>query len=279
MLTVDNRGPVHNCALPGPESGHPAPAHGSVGVMARRVQDRTYRSTAELIRAVRDEYLLTQEKLAQLCGLSRHQLCRYENGTREPGLAVLRRMLDAVGLAFTFGVEPTTAAIEERLARGVDAVSLDIWLMANRVIWPALTAGVPVVVGGEFAAALQGVPVEDPEMVLHVRLKDLDALHRVVRTARCSLGVFGASLSPLEPEEITVGSELVVAATAGTIRVLITAELPTARVIAVERQFTEQENLVDMPVVPLEALLESGSLGAAATALARRLLQRTALHG
>ncbi len=41
--------------------------------------------------------------------------------------------------------------------------------MANRVVWPALVAGVPMVVGGEFAAALQGVPIADPEMVLHVR--------------------------------------------------------------------------------------------------------------
>lgn len=131
-----------------------------------------------------------------------------------------------------------------------------------------------MVVGGEFAAGLQGIPIEDPEMVLHLRLPDLDAFHRVVRTARCTLGVLGSSLDPLEPEEITIGSELVVVALVGTIRVLLVDELPVAKVITVERQFVEKRIPIDVPVVPLAALRESGLLGSAAAALAERLLQR-----
>jgi len=129
--------------------------------MRNRIHDRTYRSSAELIRAIRDVYVLTQDELAGRTGLSRYQLCRWENGVREPTLAMLRQVLGEFGLAVTFGMEPSTAALDERLALGTDAIGLDSWLLANRVVCPALGAGVPLVVGGEFAAALQGVPIED----------------------------------------------------------------------------------------------------------------------
>ncbi|MGB7798193.1 MAG: helix-turn-helix transcriptional regulator [Pseudonocardiaceae bacterium] len=242
--------------------------------MAHRIQDRTYRSTAELMRAIRDEHLLTQDELAGRTGLSRSQLCRWEKGAREPTLQMVRRLLGEFGLAVTFGVEPSTAALDERLEPGVDAIGLDTWLLANRVLWPALLAGVPMVIGGEFAAALQGVPLEDPEMVLHLRMTDLTAFHRMVHTARCSMGVLGSSLDPLEPEEITVGSELAVVAMVGTIRVLLVDELPVARVISVERQFVGDKTPIDVPVVPLVMLPESGMLGTLAAALAQRLLAR-----
>ncbi|MGH3903961.1 MAG: helix-turn-helix domain-containing protein [Pseudonocardiaceae bacterium] len=247
--------------------------------MARGVHDRTYRSVGELIRAIRDEHLLTQQELAGRCGLSRSQLCRYEKGTREPALGVVRRVLGAVGLAVTFGVEPSTAALDEQLKPGAEAMGLDTWLLAHRVVWPALQADVPVVIGGEFAAALQGVPIEDPEMVLHVRLADLDALHRVVQTARYTLGVLGSSLYPLEPEEITVSSELAVIASLGLIRVVLTEELPTATVVTVEQRFIAEGSLIDVPVVALTTLRESGILGPVATALAARLLHRAAEQG
>jgi transcriptional regulator with XRE-family HTH domain len=242
--------------------------------MAHRIQDRIYRSPAELMRAVRDEQVLTQDELADRIGVSRYQLCRWEKGAREPTMEMVRRILGEFDLAVTFGVEPSTAALDKRLEPGADPIGLDAWLFANRVIWPALAAGVPMVVGGEFAAGLQGVPIEDPEMVLHLRLTDLMAFHRVVRTARCSLGVFGSSLDPLDPEEITVGSELAVVAMVGTIRVLLVDELPVARVISVERRFVEDKTPIDVPVVPLAVLRESGMLGTAAEALAQRLLHR-----
>src|SRR5581483_87497 len=84
--------------------------------MRNRIHDRTYRSSAELIRAIRDVYVLTQDELAGRTGLSRYQLCRWENGVREPTLAMLRQVLGEFGLAVTFGMEPSTAALDERLA-------------------------------------------------------------------------------------------------------------------------------------------------------------------
>lgn len=252
---------------------------GIVPGMRRCIHDRTYRSTGELMRAIRDEHVLTQDELAGRTGMSRYQLCRWEKGTREPTLEAVRQVLGEFGLAVTFGVEPSTAALDERLEPGVDAIGLDAWLLAHRVVWPALEAGVPMVVGGEFAAALQGVPHEDPEIVLHLRLADLDALRRVIRTARCTLGtlgILGSSLDPSNADEITVGSELTVVAMLGTIRVLLAEELPLTRVITVERQFVGDKPPIDVPVVPLVALRDSGVLGPAAAALAERLLQRAA---
>jgi transcriptional regulator with XRE-family HTH domain len=268
---VDNCFSVHNRTRSGRGL---SVLSGIVTGMAQRIQDRVYRSTAELMRAIRDEHLLTQDELAGRTGVSRYQLCRWEKGAREPTLNMVRRLLDEFGLAVTFGVEPSTAALDERLEPGADAIGLDAWLLAHRVMWPALVAGVPIVVGGEFAAGLQGVPIEDPEIVLHLRLTDLKAFHQVVCTARCSLGVLGSSLDPLEPDEITVGSELVVVAIVGTIRILLVDELPIAEVISVERQFVEGKTPIDVPVVPLAELRESGMLGSAAAALAQRLLQR-----
>lgn len=247
--------------------------------MGTRIHDRIYRSAAELVRAVRDEHVLTQDELAGRTGLSKYQLCRWEKGTREPTLAMVRQVLGEFGMTVTFGVEPSTAALDERLESGTDTIGLDSWLLAHRVVWPALVARVPVVLGGEFAAALQGVPIEDPEMVLHVRLSDLDAFHRVVRAARCNLGVLGSSLGALDPEEITVGSELTVVAMVGLIRILVVDELPVARLIGVERQFFEDRSPIDVPVVPLATLRESGVLGSVAAALAERLQQRAAGAG
>ncbi|MBV8539358.1 MAG: hypothetical protein JO063_07230 [Pseudonocardiales bacterium] len=51
-------------------------------------------------------------------------------------------------------------------------------------------------------------------------------------------------------------------------------ELPVARVISVERRFVEDRTPIDVPVVPLAALRESGVLGSVAAALAERRLRR-----
>jgi hypothetical protein len=185
---------------------------------------------------------------------------------------MLRRVLDEFGLAVTFGVEPTTAALDERLASGAEAIGLDSWLLANRVVFPALMAGVPLVVGGEFAAALQGVSIENPHIVVHLRLKDINTFHQVVRAARCTLGATGSSLVGLEPEDITPGTELTVFALVGTIQILVVDELPVAKLISVQRSFVSDPTAVDVPVIPLAVLRESKAPGATAAALAQRLL-------
>jgi hypothetical protein len=54
------------------EPGRLSALFGIVADMARRILDRTYRSTAELMRAIRDEHVLTQHELAGRTGLSRY---------------------------------------------------------------------------------------------------------------------------------------------------------------------------------------------------------------
>ncbi|MGH3983897.1 MAG: hypothetical protein ACRDST_14745 [Pseudonocardiaceae bacterium] len=81
-------------------------------------------------------------------------------------------------------------------------------------------------------------------------------------------------MGTLEPDEVTVGSELAVVALVGVIRILVVQELPIAQVVTIERRFVEDRTPIDVPVVPLVTLQESGILGPAAAALAARLRQR-----
>jgi DNA-binding XRE family transcriptional regulator len=124
-------GAVYSRTGTGAEPGRLSALFGIVAGMARRILDRTYRSTVQLMRAIGDEHVLTQHELAGRTGLSRYQLCRWEKGAREPTLAMVRRLLGEFGLAVTFGVEPSTAALDQRLEAGVDAIGLDAWLLAN----------------------------------------------------------------------------------------------------------------------------------------------------
>jgi hypothetical protein len=67
-----------------------------------------------------------------------------------------------------------------------------------------------------------------------------------------------------------------VVAMLGVIRVLVVGQLPVSQVIGIERQFVADSTPFDVPVVPLEALRQSGALGPVAAALAERLQQRAA---
>ncbi len=91
----------------------------------------------------------------------------YEKGTAEPTLPVLRRILDSVGRAPTLGVEPTTSALDEALGLadelGGPVLDTAVQLLL-RVCATAHEAGARIVVGGEVAAALQGVPTRSTDL-------------------------------------------------------------------------------------------------------------------
>lgn len=236
-----------------------------------------FRTVAELLRAMRDQHLLTQAELAERCGLDRAQLCRYEKGTVEPSLRTLRRLLEATGWAPTFGLEPTTAALDERLDGGGQlwsTLGVDTWLVLRRVVWPALDRQVPLVVGGELAAGLQGVPIIDPDMVLHLRLPHLAAFAAVVREAHCVLGKPGPVGLYDEPEEPAPEDELVVYAGSGTLRLRISDALPATAVVRVGRRLDDEDDTIAVPVVELAVLRGSSVLGPAAEALAARIVAR-----
>lgn len=99
---------------------------------------RAYRSTAELLVAVRDHHRLTQRQLAERSGIAQPQLVRYETGEVEPGLPVLRRLLRSVGWLPTHGLEPTAAAVDEQLT---DEVDLDTDLFVLPLVCADAEAG------------------------------------------------------------------------------------------------------------------------------------------
>ncbi len=130
-----------------------------------------YRSTAELIVAFRQRLLLTQQELADRSGVARAQLARYELGVGEPSVTTLRRLLGELGWVLTFGLEPATAALDAQLAKPHDPSRLLGFaaIAAIEVAAKAAADGVAVVVSGEAAAVLQGVPASTDHVVVLLR--------------------------------------------------------------------------------------------------------------
>lgn len=242
----------------------------------RRIHSRRYRTTGELLRAVRDQHLVTQAHLAARAGISGAQLSRYETGRVEPGHEVLRRLLGAVGLAPTYGVEPSTAALDEQFEGDEPfwyRVGFSSWLLVQRLVWPLVDAGVPLVAGGELATVCHGVPVPDPELVVHVRRRDVPALEPLVAAAHADL--VRADGRPVDPDVgVAAEDELAVRAGIDTVRVLVSDTLPASTLVAVPRLAHDGSRLLQVPAATVEGLLASGSLGPAALALTTRSAQR-----
>jgi len=226
-----------------------------------------YRSAAGLLAAVRNHHRLTQRQLADRSGVHQPQLARYEKGTAEPTLPVLRRILDSVGWAPTLGVEPTTAALDEALGvadeQGGPVLDTDVQLLL-RVCAKAGEAGARIVVGGEVAAALQGVPTRSTELEVLVLESDLETLlteaHRAHR--------------PVErPDPRDDHGEADWLLWVGYIpaRVHVVQVLPAARPVALGE--------VRLHAVDLDVLMATGALGSAAAALAARRSERTGTPG
>ncbi len=218
---------------------------------------RAYRSVAELLVAVRDHHRLTQRQLAERSEIGQSQLARYESGEVEPGLPVLRRVLRSVGWLPTLGIEPTAAALDEQLTQEV-VFDTDLFTLLQICI-DADAAGARVVIGGEVAAALQGVPIRSTDLRYLVLEADLQTL----------LGAAHRRHRAVEwPDPRDDHGDAVRLVWAGVVpaRVHVVSALPPA--CAVEWQ-DNRLHAVDVAV-----LLESGALGPAAAALAGRWLEQ-----
>lgn len=228
----------------------------------RRIERISYSTVADLLRALWREHLLTQQELATHLGLDRAQLCRYEKGVQEPSLATLRKMLDALGWALTLALEPSTAEVDRRLDEPFDAgelLGLDVPALLE-VAAAAVAKGADLVVGGEVAAVLQGVPVESADLVFHVRPAHVDVLVRAARTRVAATERYG------EPGRLELRRVDVVAL------VVPVEVLPASRVV--RREFRPWLSGRELPVVDLAVLYESGGLGPAAMALVARMAER-----
>lgn len=158
-----------------------------IGLGADRVEpDRArFRHVADLIQYLCDYLELNQAELAARCGIRREQLSRWFRGSTEPSVARLAAVLEPLGWAPVIALEPTTAAVYELLARAPGFDDLVAWPLRDVLATIAIAAEeLRVVVGGEVAAALQGMPVRTRHMVVHVAAEDQDRLRRVVQLRR-----------------------------------------------------------------------------------------------
>ena len=141
----------------------PRPRIPRIGLGTGRIEpDRArFRAVPELLQYLCDYRGLTQAELADRCGVRREQVSRWMNGTAEPNLARLRAAMASLGLAPVIALEPTSAALDAMRARPTDLDQLLDWNVLDLLgtVAAATAEGLDVVVGGEVAAVLQGVPL------------------------------------------------------------------------------------------------------------------------
>jgi transcriptional regulator with XRE-family HTH domain len=160
--------------------------------MTAELDRKQYRSVGSLLRALRERHRLTLDQLGERAAVAPAQLCRYERDTVEPSIATMRRILAAFGWAPTFGLEPTTAAIDEKLAVNKNPFQLcEIEVIALvEIAACAAGDGTALVLGGEIATVLQGLPAATVDVVIHVHpdhvkiLAAAAAAHRQITEGR-----------------------------------------------------------------------------------------------
>lgn len=225
------------------------------------IEQTSHRGVAELLLAVRNHQMLTQQELADLCGLDRAQLCRYEKGHREPSLSTLRRMLGALGWSLLLSVEPSTARVDRILDAPFDALDL-LDLDVIRLLEVAALAyenGAGIVVDGEVAAVMQGVPVVTGDLAILARPGDVELVGRAAAAQHATVG------------ETEVG-ELAMFAGSASARLVPSQVLPASRLARVD--FRPWFSGRQVPVTDLDVLYERGALGASAMALVCRMRRR-----
>ena len=243
------------------------------------IEQASHRSVAELLLAVRNRQMLSQQELADLCGLDRAQLCRYEKGHQEPSLSTLRRMLGALGWSLLLSVEPSTARVDRILDAPFDALDL-LDLDVIRLLEVAALAyenGAGIVVDGEVAAVMQGVPVVTGDLAILVRPGDVDLVGRAVAAQHATVGEADAVVeADAVGEGDAVGEaeagELAMFAGSASARLVPSQVLPASRLARVD--FRPWFSGRQVPVTDLDVLYERGALGASAMALVSRMRQR-----
>ncbi|CCH21339.1 Transcriptional regulator, XRE family [Micromonospora lupini str. Lupac 08] len=147
---------------------------------------------------------LSQRQLAALAGVSQAAVARIERGERAPTIPVLERMLAAMDVQLTVGVEPLDTHLDARMdalaARPIAEriAELDLDRLLDRL------NDLPQVLTGSTAALLQGAPVPVEALEIAVRWQDSKVLTRWLERNygqrwNARWGEFGGVW--LEPEE------------------------------------------------------------------------------
>ena len=139
-----------------------------------------------ILRDRRDKAALTQTELARRAGVSQSTVSAVERGTRRPSLPLIGRVLAALGLQISLGVEDLEEP-EADLDIAIDA--LRTTPLADRLIGfrfdgaallRMLAPAAPVVEGAA-GAVLHGAPVPLRGLDIVVERSRLDALDEVIR--------------------------------------------------------------------------------------------------
>ncbi|MFD6564473.1 helix-turn-helix domain-containing protein [Micromonospora profundi] len=147
---------------------------------------------------------LSQRQLAELAGVTQGAVAHIERGERTPSIPVLERLLAAMDLQLTVGVEPLDAHLDARIddlaARPIAEriAELDLGRLLDQL--PDL----PQVITGSTAALLQGAPVPVDALEIALRWQDSKQFTRWLEANygqrwNARWGEFGGVW--LEPEE------------------------------------------------------------------------------
>jgi transcriptional regulator with XRE-family HTH domain len=234
----------------------------------------TFREVRDVLQYFGDLHTWTHEQLATRCGVGRVPLTRWLNGSREPTLSKLAAVIEPLGWRPMIVLERTEAAVDELVSESSSIEELLGYEVREilRTVHDAIEAGLDVVVGGEVAAVLQGVPVPTRHLDLHVRPDQVTPLLRLADRNRC--------------EVMRLDGQLVIRAGRVSARVVVTQVLPALRMIpfgsrrsgsdgstpaAEEGETTRCDAEPRIPVVDLAELLAGGhGIGPSVRAIAVR---------
>jgi len=127
-----------------------------------------------LLKIEREKAALTQTQLARRAGSTQQHVSKLEAGQFAPTTALVDRLFDALGLQLRVSVEARDADLDTDLDRADDAEGIGVMVESVRVLTKTLDPGVTVVVDGQLAAALQGVPIRIRRIELAFAESDLD---------------------------------------------------------------------------------------------------------
>ena len=82
--------------------------------MSRNSSDRTKAAFGSLLRELRDEASLSQERLAEIAGLNRTYISMLENGKRQPSVDVLLRLSTALEVEASDIIERLVRRLQEK---------------------------------------------------------------------------------------------------------------------------------------------------------------------
>jgi transcriptional regulator with XRE-family HTH domain len=205
----------------------------------------------ELLQYLCDYRGLTQAELAHHCGVRREQVSRWMNGTAEPNLDRLRSALAPLGLVPIIALEPTPTVLDAMLTRSTDLDELLDWNVLDLLgtVTAAAAEDLDVVVAGEVAAVLQGVPLTTRHLALHVRAEHRARLFRLAAARWQAVGHrIGPELDP--PMAIRSGPVSAILCDG--------SDRPASRLVRPEHP---RLSGAEFAVVTLEALLAEDSTG------------------